>query len=228
MSSDVVFRDFIRTRYALDLQVYMTNEQLQTANIERNNRALFEACRDGAKEICEVLISFGSNVNSAVVHKQTLLFIACENAHPECVDLLLAHEVDVNVGDLDDSQTPLMATAHERNTPIGFDQFIDKRCQCMRLLMAAGAAIDQTDKDLWTALMHATWNFRLTEILAEAGANVNILNINWVSGIHIACGRNHSDVVDLLLRLGANITHVTFLIQPLFGCFSTIMLILTS
>ena len=101
MSNVGYFHNFIQARDAAGLQVFMTNERhlpLPVDYLERNNRALYEACRDGADEICGVLISFGAHVNSSVVDKTTPLYIACLSAHPACVDLLLAHGVKVNVG----------------------------------------------------------------------------------------------------------------------------------
>ena len=53
--------------------------------------------------------------------------------------------------------------------------------------------------------MHATWNFRLTEICIEAGANVNIFNNYQESSLHIASQDNHVDVAELLLEHGADI-----------------------
>ena len=128
----------------------MINElHLPVDHLERNNRALFEAYRGGAEEICEVLIRFGADINFAVVNQQTPLFIACRNrnAHPVCVDLLLSYKTNVNAGGLNFVTTPLMATADQVDIPAGLtlDQFIDNRCRCMRSLLAAGAAIDQTD-----------------------------------------------------------------------------------
>ena len=49
----------------------------------------------------------------------------------------------MNVGDLDDGQTPMMATAD--NEDVTVDQSIENRCRCMRSLLAAGAEIDLTD-----------------------------------------------------------------------------------
>ena len=209
MASASNFTDFIQACDAAGLRVFMTNEQhLPVDHLERNNRALFQACRDGAEEICEVLISFGADVNSVDVNQQTHLFIACKNAHPACVDLLLAHGVNVNAGDLNDGETPLMVTAREDDTPNGLtlDQFIDNRCRCMSSLIAAGAVIDQTDVHDRTALIGATWNFRLMEILVEAGANLNLLDTDQDSALHYASEKNN--VVELLLENGVDIDAV--------------------
>ena len=209
MSSVGNFTDFIQAGDAKGLQVFMTNER-SPRHSQRNNRALFEACRDGDDEICEVLISFGADVNSEVNHR-TPLYIACQFAYPACVDLLLAHGVNVNVGCCGFGRTPLMATASEDNTPSGLtlDEFIENRCRCMRSLLAAGVAIDQTDNVGWNALMYATWNFRLTQILIEAGANLDILNTdNNMSALHYACMEDDIDVTALLLEGGASIDAV--------------------
>ena len=211
MSSAGIFLDFIKARDATGLQVYMLNEQALPDHVERNNRALFEACRDGAEKLCEVLICFGAAVNSAVIDQQTPVFIACKNAHLVCLDLMLSHGVDVNLGDLRYGLTPLMATAIEAVTPVGvtFVEFIDNRCRCMRALLAAGAAIDQTDKHGCNALMRAVWNFRLTEILIEFGPNVKKLNNYHDSALHTASERNDAFVVELLLELGADVDAVS-------------------
>ena len=78
MSSVGSFPVFIQARDAAVLQVYMTNERHHgyALHLGRNNRALFKACRDGALEICELLISFGADVNSAFVVQQTPPYLA--------------------------------------------------------------------------------------------------------------------------------------------------------
>ena len=199
------FSDLIQAGDATGLHVFMTNNRSQFERNTRVSRALFDACRVGADKICEVLISFGADVNYVVDHmfELTPLSVACHNAHPACVDILLAHGVDASA-----SNFALMETALElRDTPVGLtlDQFIDNRCRCMRSLLDAGAAIDQRNNNGLTVLMHAIWNFRLTEILVNAGASVNILNNYRSSSLHFACYRNHHDVVELLLERGADI-----------------------
>ena len=79
-SSANSFTDYIQENEAEGLHVYMTNEHyLRRAYSERNNQALFEACRDGADKICEVLIYFKAGVNCKV-EQSTPLFITCDKA----------------------------------------------------------------------------------------------------------------------------------------------------
>ena len=201
------FPDFIQSRDVAGLKVFLTNEFHYIGNThrERNNEALFDACDDGSEEICEVLISFGADVNY-VIDQRTPLYRACYNAHSSCVVLVMAHGADTNSCNFVDGRTPLMATADVDNTPVGLtlDQFIDNRCRCLHSLLDAGAAIDQTDYEGWTALMYATWNFRLTEILVKAGADVNILNQNRNSCLHFACEGNYSNIAVMLVEHGAD------------------------
>ena len=213
VSSGGSFFDFIQARDAVGLKTFMTNEiQLQNSHhLERNNLAMFEAVCDGAAELCEVLISFGADVNYTGGRQGTPLFLACWYAHPACVDLLLAHGANVNTVNLSHSWTPLIGTAVKNDTPIGLtlDQFIDKRCQCMRSLLAGVVAIDQTDKHGYSAVMCASWCLQLTEILVEAGANINILNLNLINALHIATVRKNADVVEMLLKRGADVDALT-------------------
>ena len=208
MSSVDSLSYFIQAGDAAGLQVFMTNEiPLRIAHrVGRNNRALFEACRIGFHKISEVLISFGADVNYEV-YRSTPLNIACFNAHPACVDVLLANGANANLSTLSNGYTPLMSTARRQDTPVGLtlDQFIDHRCRCMRSLLNAGAVIDQRANDSYTALMFAMWNFRLTEILVKEGADVNILNNLRTSSLHFACDGNDSNVVNLLVEFGADI-----------------------
>ena len=186
------------------------------------NEALLEASRYGLADVCKILFSVGADVNYAKCVEtplylgcayaytcvETPLYLACAYAHPACVDLLIAHGSYLNPTSYD-NDTPLVATSMAAYININDDQMIDARCRCMHLLLDAGANIDETDDNGETALSGAVWNFRLTEILINAGANVNFLDYDMDSILHHACIlRLHSNVVELLLEHGANIDAV--------------------
>ena len=213
---------FIQAHDAAGLEVYMTNEQ------QRNNRALFEACRDGAEEICFVLILFGADVNSAHnKYQETPLFIACWHAHLACVNLLLENGSNVNSGDVFFGLTPLMATTSrascESSIQFGHrmdELFFDNRCRCMQSLLVFGAAIDHTDEGGWTALMHASWNFKLTEKLLEYGANVNISShLRWSVLYNVTNPRlNNANMIETIKLLLLVLAHGAEIdAQDLFG-----------
>ena len=216
MSSVGRFHKFIQARDAAGLKFHMSRHMTKEPNITieyRNTQAFLGACRDGSNEICEVLISFGANVSPNNGCYTAPLSLACSNAHPACVDLLLSHGADANVGDWAFMYylSPLMeAVRYKTHVDLTLDEFIDNRCRCIRSLLTAGVTIDQTDHAGRTSLMLAAWNIRLTVILVEAGANMNILdNIN-TSVLHIACMRDTSvDVAEYFLERGADINAVT-------------------
>ena len=196
-------------------------------NREQYGLALYYVCYFGATEICELLICFGADVNFLAnypathpIHLLILsfippllyslfhrslghvspLFIACYNAHPVCVDFLLASGANANLANVGDF-SPLIATAFLKGgKQFGFtlDQFIDNRCRCMRSLLGAGAAIDNTTHTGHTALNTSVWNRRLTEILIESRANVNHLTICLNSCLHRAVRLRSADVVKML------------------------------
>ena len=194
--------------------------------ITRDQLALFGACRDGDLEILKDLILLVTNVNFTVWDQMwdlenfafmTPLYIACLNAHHACVDLLLVHGANVNAGIMRWGVTPLMATAHKTSV-----EFIENRCRCMNSLLDAGAGIDKISRTelKFSALMCAGWNFRLTKVLLNAGANLNIVNkmqctiltnaIIFVNNVSPNFKAEIVEIVELLMQSGADIDSVDF------------------
>ena len=128
---------------------------------------------------------------------------AVENAHPECVVLLLAHKANVDVLTSDNKTIIMGAALHCQYAGI---KFIDARCQCIHLLLDNGDVAVNWNFYLQckTALMLATWNVQLTRLLIEAGAFVNYLDNIRRSALWCAIKGKSSEVVELLLDSGAN------------------------
>ncbi len=90
---------------------------------------------------------------------------------------------------------PLMEAAAEQN--------IDR----IKLLIEAGYPVDQVDKDGWTALHYAArfGKRKSVLLLIQKGANLNKLDMLYEdSPLHHAVIGNHLEIVDLLLKHGAN------------------------
>ena len=222
---------FVKDHDVSGLTQYLTEQR------RFDNLALFDACDDGIHDISEVLIQFGADVNSVVVDQQTPLFIACLDAHPACVELLLAHGAIVsslNSNNGVDELTPLMAAAYEDDyyylidneiNELVFNEFIQNRCLCIHLLLDAGAVIDQLDHEGETAIIHASWNYQLVELLIDvAHADVNLHSVGQTSALHWACVEPiDTKMMELLLAHGADIgmNNYTFCLSALLRLYGT-------
>ena len=101
---------------------------------------LLQAAANGHKEIAELLITKGADVN-VNVNGTTPLHIAAFNGHKEVAELLIANGADVNAKD-EDGMTPLLHTI----TIYGYNKEIAE------LLIAAGGDVNAKDGEGGTPL----------------------------------------------------------------------------
>jgi len=80
------------------------------------------------------------------------------------------------------------------------------RVNVAKVLLEAGAYVDEKDRTDWTPLHEAAmWgNADVARILLEAGANVSAKSNDKWTPLHLAAYRGHSDVAKILLEAGAN------------------------
>ena len=78
---------------------------------------------------------------------------------------------------------------------------------CALQLIEAGANVDQTEEDGYTALMFACQDGhdRVTLQLIEAGGGVNHVAMNGVTALMLACHNGHDRVTLQLIKAGADI-----------------------
>ncbi|MCP5146148.1 MAG: ankyrin repeat domain-containing protein [Gammaproteobacteria bacterium] len=209
-------------------------EQLLKAGVDPNStnpegqQPLMVVARTGRTDAAEVLLRHGAEVDARESWGgQTALMWAASQGHPAMIELLLKHHADANAHGVarnwqrrvtveprkkimaDGGFTPLMYAARENCI------------ECVGVLLAGGADIDDVDPDRVTSLNLALLNrhFDLAAALIEAGADVNKWDFAGRTPLYNAIDMNTPppnstqpiadkltglDIVDLLLARGAD------------------------
>jgi ankyrin repeat protein len=181
------------------------------------------AAHNGYKEVVVLLITKGADVNAKVRDGSTALHKAAMFGHREIVELLIAEGADVDAKD-DGNWTPLNMAAHNGykevvellinngadvntkgylgNTPLsGAIRFKEK--ETAALLRKHGA---KTREELHVLLDVAKkGDIEAVKQHLAAGADVNEKNEWGGTPLHIAAGRGHKEVVELLIANGAEV-----------------------
>ena len=81
------------------------------------------------------------------------------------------------------------------------------KAQMVKLLLAAGANIEATTKQLWTPLHFATWHNEkaILVTLLEHGANAEARREDGYTALHYAAAADNEEMVCLLLEHGAEL-----------------------
>jgi cytohesin len=164
----------------------------------------------GKKDVAELLLAHGANVNARESDGTTSLLVAAKNDDKDMALLLLAHGADVNAKK-NDSSTPLHDVAGS-----GYKDMVE-------LLLANQADVNGKNQHGETALHFAAQNGNkdVVELLLTKGADVNAKTANtpaewgdmvfggWDIGgqtpLHNAAAGGHKDAVELLLAHGAEV-----------------------
>jgi uncharacterized protein len=144
--------------------------------------ALMVVARTENVAAAKLLLDRGANVNAAEQRKgQTALMWAAAQSRPGMIDLLLAHDADVDARSIV-FEWERRVTAEPRDKDIfpgGFTALLFAARQgcteCVRSLLDAGAEIHRTNPEKITPLLMALLNghFDAAKLLVERGADVN-------------------------------------------------------
>ena len=157
--------------------------------------ALMVASEKGHRDVVELLVGAGADVNQAGWCESTALMWASEKGHRDVVELLVGAGADVNRADKDGT-TALMEASEKGHRDVA------------ELLVGAGVDVNQADKDGDTALMMASRNGHrdVAELLVGAGADVNRARENGLTALMLASRyEGHCDVAELLVGAGADV-----------------------
>ena len=156
----------------------------------------------------------------------TALIAAARSASAPCIELLLEAGADINAGNMNGGNTPLIAAAYwgflqevsksnpAPNKPMTENSVNSTRNmteRCIQLLLQAGANVNSTNEYGFTALIAAAAfsNFHCLKAIIEAGADVNITTDYGDTALICAAGCNTLPCIQLLLKAGAYVNKVS-------------------
>ncbi|KAJ5644882.1 hypothetical protein N7507_010893 [Penicillium longicatenatum] len=151
---------------------------------------LFIASEAGYKDLAEVLIEGGANVNKmsgTFGGGKTALMIACRKNHFDVVELLLNKGADVNMQGADFA----LHTACEKNN-----------FEMVQLLVKYGADVN-IKREYGNSLAYAH-SLEIVQFLIDNGADVNAKG-ETSNALVKASEKDHLDIVRVLIKNGANV-----------------------
>ncbi len=178
-----------------ELQVVLsllTKENVNVRDRATGTTALEQAIQNGNREIVQLLLHAGANVNSRNESKQTALMMIGEEVTADIVWDLIHAGAKVNLKD-GDGETALMEAAIVNN--VG----------ALNTLLQAGAKVDEKNEAGVTALMLSASSGLIKNVkaLIAAGADMNARDKEEKTPLTYAKENDHHKVVRLLMSYGA-------------------------
>ena len=158
--------------------------------------ALSIAAKDNFREIAQILVMNGADVNHKDNDEQSPIDLAALCGNTGIVEVLLQAGVSVNSESLWNNETPLMIAA------------LEGRTQTVQFLISKGADIMMQDTNGDRALHFAAKSSYVDIVtnLIEAGAEVNCTNKElWTPLISSCINRGHTEIIKVLLSAGADV-----------------------
>ncbi|HIF74972.1 MAG TPA: hypothetical protein EYG31_05830 [Porticoccaceae bacterium] len=177
--------------------------------------ALWLASLNGDAEMIELLLTAGANPNLPLKRGETSLMTAARSGNVSAVLLLLQNGADIDHAETERGQTALMWATAQRHAEV------------VRVLLDNGADLNARSK-VWYQLENTagntnpSGNFRMahggstplmfaarsgdistTQVLLNAGANVNDTEASGASALLVAAHSGHEELALFLLKSGA-------------------------
>ena len=155
------------------------------------------AAGEGYKNVVQLLLWRGVNVDSYSVDMVTSLMCAAQAGHEDVVQLLLDKGADIDKTSRGSGGSALRRAAWEGHESV------------VSLLLGRGAKIDGSVETGWSTLMGAALNGHdgTLRLLLEKGADVNVMNTSYKrTALMYAAREGQESTVALLLQAGADMT----------------------
>lgn len=154
---------------------------------EYKTTSLMYACEKGYKEIVELLIEKGANINFKDNNNWTALLCACRNGYLEIVDLLINNGAKVK------KALPYAVMSGKK--------------ELVELLIKVGCDINYNSEKVSPAISVACYHEykEIVELLISKEANINLQPINGYPSLIAACLNGHIGIVKLLIKNKVNV-----------------------
>ncbi|XP_004689926.1 PREDICTED: ankyrin repeat and SOCS box protein 11 isoform X2 [Condylura cristata] len=149
---------------------------------------LFNACRSGSAACVNLLLGFGAKAQPQA-HLNSPIHEAVKRGHRECMEILLANNVNI------DQEVPQLGT------PL-YVACTYQRVDCVKKLLELGASVDQgqwLDTPLHAAARQSS--VEVIHLLADYGASLTCRNAQGKSALEVAAPKSSVEQA-LLLREG--------------------------
>lgn len=158
--------------------------------------ALRVAALEGHKDVVQVLLSQGADVNYKDADGRSTLYLLALDNRIEMADFLASSKADLEVTDVE-GRTPLHVSSWQGHY------------EMVELLLNHGANVNTTDNDKRTALQSAAWqgHVNIVKLLLERSARVDHVCNQGATALCIAAQEGHMEVVSVLLQYGADPNH---------------------
>ena len=191
------------------VKLLLSYEACDVNIIDNNNcNALHYACRSGQSDVVELLLKHHCNVNLKDKEMKTPLFVACEEVHVDIVKMLI-NQVNCMIDVLDVEGNGLLhATCGQscRSDNYKREEMYSTKNGCIEII----------------------------GILLGKSCDMNVLNNEGQSELHVACKYGDTEIVDILLRSNSNVNQCDKAKKtPLFiacqnGCIDIVRLLIES
>lgn len=186
---------FVRAAEEDNLEILTTLIAGMDVNLrdkQSGTTALEHAVKNGNREMVQLLLSAGANVNAKNASGETVLMMPGDDATSDLIWDLLNAGVGVNLKDKSGA-TALMRAAASNNL------------EALKTLLDAGAELNTKDKQGRTALILAASEGYVNNVraLVLAGADINAADEDHMDALAHAAANDHAAVVRFLKSKGA-------------------------
>ncbi|WP_299779426.1 ankyrin repeat domain-containing protein [uncultured Formosa sp.] len=165
---------------------------IPTVKTEKFNiESLLESAQNGNLDAIKAAINNGFDPNTRGLENRTVLMFSSFNGHTELVKTLLDNGATIDLKDTTNRTALMYACTGPFATTV-------------KVLLEAGAQVNLKDNhEQWTPIMFAAGEgqIEVMQLLLDAGADVNALDIDGESSYDFAISNNHEEAAKFLKPL---------------------------